>query len=280
VRELTKRVLVAVWGIPVLLALSYFGSYYFLALILVINGRTLYEFYALFEKKQVYAYRWLGISLGSTFLILAFYDLLSWMIILGIGSMILVMLSLLVVQQGTTSFNMATTLAGLSYVSGFLACLLYLRLHFEEYVTGQIEGIEYGGGMFLIILWISIWICDTAAYFGGRLLGRHKLAPVISPNKTIEGGIFGLVFGILTFWVLGVLLLPSLKAEYLWMSGAVVGIFGQLGDLVESRFKRDTGVKDTSPILPGHGGFLDRFDSIIFISPFLLIIFQYLEFLE
>lgn len=277
-KELTKRVLVAVWGIPLLLALSYFGGYYFLMLILIINGRTLYEFYSLFEKKQVYAYRWLGISLGTTFLILVFYDLFSWMIILAIASMLLLMLSMLLVQQGTASFNMAITLAGLSYVSGFLTCLLHLRLHFEKYVPGQLEGIEYGGGMFMVILWISIWICDTAAYFGGRLLGRHKLAPVISPNKTIEGGIFGLVFGIFTFLLLGVLLLPSLEMEYLWIPGAVVGIFGQLGDLVESRFKRDTGVKDTSPILPGHGGFLDRFDSIIFISPFLLILFQYLKF--
>lgn len=268
----------AVWGIPLLLALSYFGGYYFLALILIINGRTLYEFYSLFENKQIYVYRWLGIPLGSAFLILTFYDLFHWMIILAVGSMILVLLLLLFAQQGTASFNMAVTLAGLSYVSGFLACLLYLRLHFGDYIPAQPNGIEYGGGLFLVILWISIWICDTAAYFGGRLLGRHKLAPVISPNKTIEGGIFGLVFGIVTFLLLGVWLLPWLKMEYLWISGAVVGIFGQLGDLVESRFKRDTGVKDTSPILPGHGGFLDRFDSLIFISPFLLILFQYLRF--
>lgn len=276
-KELTKRVLVAAWGIPLLLALSYLGGYYFLALILIINGRTLYEFYALFEKKQVYAYRWFGISLGSAFLILVFYGLFSWMIVLAVASMILLMLSMLLVQQGAASFNMPIALAGLAYVSGFLACLLYLRLHFDEFVP-RAEGIVYGGGVFMIILWVSIWICDTAAYFGGRLLGKHKLAPVISPNKTIEGGIFGLVFGILTFLLLGAWLLPPLKMEYLWISGFVVGIFGQLGDLVESRFKRDTGVKDTSPILPGHGGFLDRFDSIIFISPFLLILFKYLVF--
>lgn len=277
-KELTKRVLVAAWGIPLLLALSYLGGYYFLALILIINGRTLYEFYALFEKKQVYAYRWFGISLGSAFLILVFYGLFSWMIVLAVASMILLMLSMLLVQQGAASFNMPIALAGLAYVSGFLACLLYLRLHFDEFVPGRPEGIVLGGGVFMIILWVSIWICDTAAYFGGRLLGKHKLAPVISPNKTIEGGIFGLVFGILTFLLLGAWLLPPLKMEYLWISGFVVGIFGQLGDLVESRFKRDTGVKDTSPILPGHGGFLDRFDSIIFISPFLLILFKYLVF--
>jgi phosphatidate cytidylyltransferase len=277
VKELTKRVLVAVWGIPLLLAFSYLGGYYFLILILIINARTLFEFYYLFENKQVYAYRWLGITLGSILLLITFYHLNNLIMILAVASIIIVMLSMLRVGQGIASLNMAITVAGLVYVSGFLACLLYLRIHFEDYLTVQSGETNYGG-VFFVIIWISIWICDTAAYFGGRLLGRHKLAPVISPNKTIEGGIFGLVFGILTFFVAGILLLPTLEAEYLWIFGIIVGIFGQLGDLVESRLKRDTGVKDTSPILPGHGGFLDRFDSLLFISPFLLIVFHYFRF--
>lgn len=267
----------AVWGIPLLLALSYLGGYYFLTLILIINARTLFEFYLLFENKQVYAYRWLGITLGSILLLITFYDLYNLIVILMAASTIIVLLSMLRMGQGIASFNMAITLAGLVYVSGFLTCLLYLRIHFEEYLAIQTDGTNYGG-IFLVIIWISIWICDTAAYFGGRLLGRHKLAPVTSPNKTIEGGIFGLVFGIFTFLAAGILLLPTLEVEYLWIFGIIVGIFGQLGDLVESRLKRDAGVKDTSPILPGHGGFLDRFDSLLFISPFLLIVFHYLRF--
>lgn len=275
-KELTKRVLVAVWGIPLLLALSYLGGYYFLILILIINARTLFEFYLLFENKQVYAYRWLGITLGSILLLITFYHLYNLIVILVAASTIIVLLSMLRVGQGIASFNMAITLAGLVYVSGFLTCLLYLRIHFEEYLAIQTDGTNHGG-IFLVIIWISIWICDTAAYFGGRLLGRHKLAPVISPNKTIEGGIFGLVFGIFTFLAAGILLLPTLEVEYLWIFGIIVGIFGQLGDLVESRLKRDAGIKDTSPILPGHGGFLDRFDSLLFISPFLLIVFHYLR---
>lgn len=277
-KELTKRVLVAIWGIPLLLILSYLGGYYFLFLLLVINGVTLFEFFSLFEKKQNYPYRWLAIVLGTAFLILIFYDLLVESLLLAGMGVGMLLLSLLKKQKGIASYNMTLTLSGLTYVSGFLAALLYLRIHFEEFIPGQLEGLSYAGGRFVVVLWISIWICDTAAYFGGKTLGRHKLAAVISPNKTVEGALFGLIFGVLTFLLLGRVLLPALSLQYLWISGAVVGILGQLGDLVESRFKRDTGVKDTSTILPGHGGFLDRFDSLIFISPFLLIVFAYLRF--
>lgn len=277
-KELTKRVFVAIWGIPLLLILSYLGSYYFFALILVINGVTLFEFYSIYKEKRIYPYRWLGISLGSISIIFTYYDLINEMRILIFVGFLLILLSQLSKQSGIATYNMAITFAGLIYISGFLTTLLYLRLHFVDYFQAQVGVSEYLGGKFLIVLWISIWVCDTAAYFGGWAFGKHKLAPVISPNKTIEGGIFGLVFGIITFVLLGVLLLPSLQVEYLWLSGIIVGVFGQLGDLVESRFKRDTGVKDTSTILPGHGGFLDRFDSIIFISPFLFLVFHYLKF--
>lgn len=277
-KELTKRVLVAIWGIPLLLILSYLGGYYFFALIFVINGVTLFEFYSIYREKQVYPYRWLGMGFGSSILIFTYYDLFVGVRILFFAGFLLILLSQLRKQKGTATFNMAITSVGLTYISGFLATLLYLRLHFGDYFQTPTGGIEYLGGNFLIVLWISIWICDTAAYFGGRVFGKHKLAPVISPNKTVEGAIFGLVFGIIAFVLLGVFLLPSLQIEYLWVSGLIVGVFGQLGDLIESRFKRDTGVKDTSEILPGHGGFLDRFDSIIFISPFLFLVLHYLKF--
>ena len=275
--ELTKRVLVSIWGIPLLLFLSYLGNYYFLALVLIINGMTLFEFYSIYHHKEIYPYKLLGISLGSVILVFIYFELFTEMIFVIFVGFILILLSQLKKQPGIATVNMMTTFSGFAYVSGFLSTLLYLRLHFGDYFLNLNEGHEYLGGKFLVILWISIWICDTAAYFGGRVFGRHKLAPVISPNKTIEGGIFGLVFGIITFVILGVLLIPEVNIIYFWISGIMVGVFGQLGDLVESRYKRDTGVKDTSTILPGHGGFLDRFDSIIFISPFLFLLFRYIQ---
>lgn len=276
-KELTKRVLVAVWGIPLLLVLSYFGGYYFFSLILIINAMTLIEFFSMYQDRQIHGYKWLAVSLGTLLLAFTFYGLFSELTFLLFGCVVIISLNLLFKQKGIATHNMAFTITGLLYISGFLAALLYLRNHFEEMLSNSMI-VGYAGGRFLITVWISIWICDTAAYFGGRTFGKHKLAPIISPNKTIEGGIFGIVFGILTFVLLGDRLLPSLPREYLWISGAVIGILGQFGDLVESRFKRDAGVKDTSTILPGHGGFLDRFDSLIFVSPFLLSIYYYLKF--
>lgn len=276
-KELTKRIFVAVWGIPLLLILSYLGGYYFLGLILIINGMMLIEFFSIYQSKEIYSYKWLALFMGTLLLIFTFYGLISELNLIILASVTIISLSLLFKQKGISAYNMAFTLAGLLYISGFLAALLYLRIHFEALTANSMQ-VSYAGGRLLIVLWVSIWVCDTAAYFGGRAFGKHKLAPVISPNKTIEGGIFGLIFGIFSFVLLGGLLLPGLQPEYLWISGAVVGVLGQLGDLVESRFKRDAGVKDTSTILPGHGGFLDRFDSLIFVSPFLLGVYYYLKF--
>ncbi|NIU02089.1 MAG: hypothetical protein GWN01_14615, partial [Nitrosopumilaceae archaeon] len=112
-KELTKRILVAIWGIPLLLILSYLGGYYFLALVLVINGMTLFEFFSIYEKKQIYAYRWLAIFLGTAFLTFTFYNLLSESTLLICIGIILIMLFLLGKQNGVATYNMAFTLAGL-----------------------------------------------------------------------------------------------------------------------------------------------------------------------
>lgn len=277
-KELTKRMLVAVWGIPALLILSYLGGYYFFFLLLLINGMAQWEFYTMYRNKQIYAYRWTGLIFGSLFLVLTFFgtpvQLASLLVISVTTTLLLQTLN----QEGTASVNSAITLAGFFYISLLLSILLKLRLSFDSLVPGAAEGIHNAGGIYIVILWISIWICDTAAYSGGRKLGKHKLAPVVSPNKTIEGAVFGFVFGIATFVLLGYFFIPSAPIEYFWLSGVVVAVFGQAGDLVESRFKRDAGVKDTSTILPGHGGFLDRFDSLIFVSPFLYGLFYFFRF--
>lgn len=122
---------------------------------------------------------------------------------------------------------------------------------------------------------ILVWTNDTFAYIIGKRFGKHKLFERISPKKTIEGLLGGIVFAILASLLLNHFF-TSLNV-YIWIASAIfVGLFGTLGDLVESHFKREAGVKDSGNIMPGHGGILDRLDSILFISPFLYIIFQIL----
>lgn len=261
----------ALWGIPLILTLSYFGSFYFLLLVVIINLMALWEFYTMFREQEVYAFRWLGIFLSVIFLVAAYWLSLPQVILLLFALTAGVLLRHLKIDSKMASMNTVFTLGGIFYISFFLLSLLELRLNFNDFVgKGAHSNV---GGKFLVLLWISIWVCDTFAYFGGKMFGKHKLAPNTSPNKTVEGAIWGIIGALLIFVGVGKLYLSFLPDWQLITSALIVGVFGQFGDLVESRFKRDAGVKDTSTMLPGHGGFLDRFDSIIFVSPFFFLLF-------
>ncbi|WP_353100589.1 phosphatidate cytidylyltransferase [Myroides odoratus] len=152
----------------------------------------------------------------------------------------------------------------LGYILGTFLAFLHLPYTPEGYQPQIVIGI-------LILVWTN----DTFAYIVGKKFGKHKLFERISPKKTIEGLLGGIVFAIIASLVLNHFF-TSLNV-YIWIASAIfVGLFGTLGDLVESHFKREAGVKDSGNIMPGHGGILDRLDSILFISPFLYIIFQIL----
>ncbi|MDO9136731.1 MAG: phosphatidate cytidylyltransferase, partial [Lutibacter sp.] len=122
-------------------------------------------------------------------------------------------------------------------------------------------------------VFILIWTSDTFAFLVGKNFGKHKLLKRISPNKTIEGFIGGMVFTFLASLVLANQFTSLTQKQWLVIAG-IVSIFGVLGDLIESMFKRQAGVKDSSNFIPGHGGFLDRFDSVIFAAPFIFIYLQ------
>lgn len=274
-KNLTKRVLMALWGIPLILFLSYKGGMFFLLLILVINAMALWEFYSIYGERNYHAYRKMALIFSTIFILASFrlpYDLIFTLFLV---IMLLIFLRHLKISEPLSTINTAITINGLIYISLFLVILLILRLNFENWIGISVS--SNVGGRFFVLLWAGIWLCDTAAYFGGRLLGKHKLSPRTSPNKTVEGALFGFIASVLVFGLVGPLFMNELNPVFLWISGLIVGIFGQLGDLVESRYKRDAGVKDTSTLLPGHGGFLDRFDSLIFVSPFLFILFRYLS---
>jgi phosphatidate cytidylyltransferase len=178
---------------------------------------------------------------------------------------------------------LATTVAGVLYMTFLLGPLLLLREFasvIQMFHTFGMEGNYLNNpiflegktwGIFVIIIFFTIWICDSAAYFIGKAYGKNKLFQRVSPNKTWEGAIAGFVFAILSFYAFGYFFLPNLPSVHAIILGFIVGTAGQIGDLSESQLKRDAEVKDSSNIIPGHGGVLDRFDSIMFVSPVILI---------
>lgn len=133
-----------------------------------------------------------------------------------------------------------------------------------------------GGGYLFGMVFVAAWVTDTMAYFSGRLLGKHKLCPSISPKKTVEGSIGGTVFCALAFLLYGFIVHKTVGviANYpmLFLSGLVLSLVSQIGDLAASLIKREHDVKDYGKIMPGHGGVMDRFDSILAVAPVLLLL--------
>jgi phosphatidate cytidylyltransferase len=167
------------------------------------------------------------------------------------------------------------TVAGVLFVGGSLGYLVWLRefpgaAHWTT-PSSALSPAWQGAALVGFPLLIT-WLNDTFAYFAGRALGRHKLMPTVSPGKTVEGSVAGLVAGIATAIMVGrVVLGPQLglvASPIIWgIGGVLVAAAGQVGDLAESLFKREAGVKDSGKLLPGHGGVLDRFDALFFAIP-------------
>lgn len=153
--------------------------------------------------------------------------------------------------------NVATTLLGMVYCGWFPLHLIFLR---------DLSCPKYDSGLgFVVLMFTAILLTDVGCYYVGTKFGKHKLAPVISPNKTIEGSIGGMFFAILGAVVIGLFIdLPWYMSA---IAGVICTVFAQIGDLCESMLKRDAGVKDSGSSLPGHGGFLDRTDSFILTIP-------------
>lgn len=125
-------------------------------------------------------------------------------------------------------------------------------------------------------VFILIWTNDTFAFLVGKNIGKHKLFERISPNKTIEGFVGGMIFTFIVSVILAKQFMALSLIQWIVIAG-IVSVFGVLGDLIESMFKRQAGVKDSSNLIPGHGGFLDRFDSVIFAAPFIFIYLQFVQ---
>ncbi|MDD5149431.1 MAG: phosphatidate cytidylyltransferase [Flavobacterium sp.] len=173
----------------------------------------------------------------------------------------------------------------ISTSSKYLYLLGYITLPFI-FITKISFGINDYNPKIIIGLFIIIWTNDTFAYIVGKSIGTHKLFEKISPKKTIEGFLGGIIFAVLAGFLISKFYIKpkpefSEKSILIWTSIAlIVGIFGTIGDLIESKFKRIAGVKDSGKIMPGHGGILDRLDSIIFVAPIVFLFYQILNYVS
>ena len=191
----------------------------------------------------------------------------------------------LIVSIKCIIFLFDDTVQSISTPSKYIYLLGYILLPFI-FIIKISFGIKDYNPKIIIGLFILIWTNDTFAYLVGKSIGKHKLFERISPKKTIEGFIGGVVFAIFTGYLISKLYIkasPSFseKSILIWTSIAlIVGIFGTIGDLVESKFKRIAGIKDSGKIMPGHGGILDRLDSVIFVAPIVYLFYQLLPYVS
>jgi len=256
------RVLIAIFGIPLILGTIYFGGTAFLILVLIINVVSQFEFYKLSQKKGAAPLTIIGIIMGVIITLLFYFQGLANFGLWFIGGVVLILLIELFRNKPNATLNLATTIMGIIYPTTLFSFLILIR----EY-PHAINQPYHAGGLWLWVIVITIWICDTAAYFVGKGMGKHTLYYRVSPHKTVEGAIAGFIFSFITVYVFYIIRPDLFTLTQYFIIAALVGVFSQIGDLVESIIKRDVGVKDSSAILPGHGGFMDRFDAPTFMAP-------------
>jgi len=230
---------------------------------------SFYEFSLLIKHKGAKVNLYLGVIIIFILLLNQFLNFIESVTIIIISS-----LSLLTVElfrnKGSAIFNLGSTFLGIFYIGIFSAVLISLREFYSSYIYS-----ENLGAYLIISIFASIWIGDSAAYYGGITFGKHKLFPRVSPKKSWEGAIFGFIFSVGTMILAKVLVLNTLNWINVLVIGIIIGTVGQIGDLVESLIKRDSEVKDSSSLIPGHGGFFDRFDSLLFSAPAIWIYLKY-----
>jgi phosphatidate cytidylyltransferase len=268
-KNLGTRATVAVIAAPLILWAAWRGGAAFFVFIEAIILLGLLEFYQLASSKGMHPNRALGVAAGLLLGAQIYFRNPQELWITSMLLVVLLVLAELFRNKGSALHNTGATLLGFAYVAGLWSFLLLIR------ELPRHTGASYASaGTWLVMLIATIWVCDTAAYFAGLAFGRHKLFARVSPKKTWEGAIGGLLFAIAMAAASHYWFVRDLRLIDSLVIGAIIGTIGQMSDLAESLFKRDAGVKDSSSLIPGHGGVLDRFDSEMLVAP---LVYLYLR---
>jgi len=294
--NLTLRLITALILIPPIVWVCYSGGWPYVAVVIALNCVAINEFYDFISQKGAAPHRLLGTLAAAGLPLIVFvgdpFYATSFMTALLLGVMIR-QLTKAEIRESIASVS--ATFFGVFYVGWLLSHAVSVRfIHGDlerRYGVEQTAGIDPEIGFFFMLLCLTaaVW-CDAGAYFIGRRYGRHKLAPAISPKKTVEGALGGIVIGaggaVLTKFVFEYLVPGQLSKDFSIQAAATFGVViaavAILGDLVESVLKRDAKLKDAGAILPGVGGLLDRIDSALLSIPvmyYLLLAYYYVRFL-
>jgi len=270
IKSLIIRITVAIiWG-PLVVWLVYLGGLPFFFLTAGIIVISIWELYRMAKIKGAF-FQLVPAELLGVGLVFAFYfnpELVPTILFLGISIAFFVEIYH---KKGSPILNLSATLFGALFYGVMIGSFVLFRELPRVINVSYVEP-----GQWLLLLIFSTWVCDTAAYVFGSYFGKHKLMPRISPNKTVEGAVAGFFAAIAIAYVCHLWFVDELALQHSLVIGVIAGSLGQYGDLFESMLKRDADVKDSSQFLPGHGGIMDRFDSLSISAP---LVYLYLRFI-
>ena len=265
-KSVTRLITGVIFGFTALFAIMA-GGLWIVGLVLIIVTLASREYVKILEHKGFRPSSRIIILSSFIFAALAYFNRFDMVALAFTACSIMAFMSVLFKGKQPYIANVATTILGFVYCGWFPLHLLFLRdLGSHPLYEGLIKtNVTTEGAGYALLLFFAVILTDSMCYYMGCYFGKHKLSKVISPNKTIEGSIGGTLSCMIFCFIFGqVLMIPWYHCIIL---GLLIAAFAQIGDLCESMIKRDAGVKDSSNILPGHGGFLDRTDSYILTIP-------------
>ncbi|MGB9600225.1 MAG: phosphatidate cytidylyltransferase [Myxococcota bacterium] len=259
-----KRLISALILLPPVIFLVYKGAIYLELLVGVVVLLCAIEYYKMlgFERFD--------------FILAIIFTLVVYGVLCHPNENALFLITLILMAAALYTLFSIKDIKGASAKLGYLfAGMMYIGL-FPSFIP-LIRNYDRENGFYYLFTFLAvIWLSDTFAYFIGKSIGRHKLYEMISPRKTIEGSIGGVVGGIIGVYIIALFFKKSPSIDFVLLVGVLVNLIGQAGDLFESMFKRDRGVKDSGDLIPGHGGMLDRVDAIIFSAPVMYLLLRFI----
>jgi phosphatidate cytidylyltransferase len=260
-----KRLVVALILLPVIyIYIMYLPPKYFLLLLVSASLIAMLEFFSMYHVTGILKYA--CFLFGIAIINVSFISKDHLLDVIIISVLVAMVLRLLVKRDPQSSLrDIAQPVIGLIYIPVFLAFQAYIMRFGPEWI---------------IFLYASVWASDSMAYFVGKGMGKRKLYVEVSPNKTIAGTAGSIIGGTICALIIKATIIPSLSTFHAIFIGLIMGFTSVIGDLVESMFKRDAGVKDSSLLIPGHGGILDKIDGILFAGPVLYWILFFSRIME